>query len=74
MAENKRYRVLRRHLGDRYYEPGEFREGTEKELGHLVPRVLKEEPAAKAEPAAPQNKAEGAAPANKAARKGKGKR
>lgn len=70
-----KYKVLRRHQGDRFYERDEIREGTKADLGHLVPHVLEEieEKAEKAEDA-PQNKAE-VAPANKAAtgRKGKAK-
>lgn len=75
------FRVIRRHEGpDRVYEEGDIREGTEAELGHLVPNVLERvvpkgeeqtdtKPAAKAEPAA-SNKAE-AAPANKSEPTGK---
>lgn len=59
-----KYRVLRRHEGDRVYDEGDTREGTEAELGHLVPKVLEPIGAAKAEPA-PRNKAE-SAPTNKA--------
>jgi hypothetical protein len=73
MAETMRFRVLRPHDGDRFYQEGEERRGTMADLGHLVPRTLeplgasdeaRAEP--KAEPA-PKNKAEPAAPANKAA-------
>ncbi len=60
----KTYRVIRKHIGDRVYLPGETREGTG--LEHLVPNVLEPiEPKAKAAEA-PLNKAEPAAPANKA--------
>lgn len=58
----KTYLVIRKHIGDRQYLPGETREGTG--LDHLVPHVL-EPIKAKAEPA-PLNKAEDAAPVNKA--------
>lgn len=57
-----KFEVLRRHLGDKLYEPGEEREATEGDVAHLVRSgVLK-----KAEPA-PKNKAEKAAPKNKSA-------
>jgi hypothetical protein len=58
----KTYRVIRKHIGDRTYLPGDERQG--EFLEHLVPRVL-QPISAKAEPAL-NNKAEGAAPANKA--------
>jgi hypothetical protein len=76
MADKMKFRVIRRHDGDRMYEEGETREGTQADLGHLVPNVLEligpadqsaPEPVAseqKAEPE-PQNKAE-PAPTNKA--------
>lgn len=63
-----RYRVLREHDGDRFYQEGDTRDAKASDVGHLVGRVLEEigpVPAEKAEPA-PKNKAEGAAPANKA--------
>ncbi|MBW9062382.1 hypothetical protein JNB71_03525 [Rhizobium herbae] len=68
MAENLRWKVLRRHDGDRMYEEGEIRTGTKAELGHLSPRTLELIPAelaAKAERAV-LNKAERPT-ANKAA-------
>lgn len=73
MVENLKWKVLRRHEGDRMYEEGEIREGTQADLGHLAPKVLELVVEVKAEPA-PLNKAE-PAPANKAKapRKGKGK-
>lgn len=40
MAEKMKFKVLRRHDGDRMYEEGDTREGTQAELGHLVPKVL----------------------------------
>lgn len=69
MGENFRWKVLRRHDGDRMYEEGEIRTGTKAELGHLSPRTLEligpAELAAKAERAV-LNKAERPT-ANKAA-------
>lgn len=74
MTEKLRWKVLRRHDGDRLYEEGEVREGTKAELGHLAPSTLELiGPAAKPVPAAveakaepePTNKSE-PAPANKA--------
>lgn len=74
MADKLKYRVIRRHDGDRMYEEGEIREGTQADLGHLVPNVLEpigpaetvseRSPEAKSEPA-PENKVE-PAPSNKA--------
>lgn len=75
MAETMKFKVLRRHDGDRMYEEGDTREGTIADLGHLIPKVLEvigtadkpnppEAEAAKAEPE-PANKSE-PAPANKA--------
>jgi hypothetical protein len=66
-----KYKVLRRHIGDRAYEVGEERDG--EGLEHLVPKVLEPIKAAAKAEAAPKNKAEAAAPANKATSKGKGK-
>lgn len=58
-----KFQVLRRHLGDKLYEPGDEREASESDVAHLVRAgVLKR----KAEPA-PKNKAEQAAPKNKSA-------
>ena len=59
-----KYKVIRQHLGDRMYMPGEVRELAEADARYLIPRCL-EPLAAKAEPA-PKNKAEGPAPQNKA--------
>ncbi len=64
MADTKQWRVMRRHMGDRFYEVGEIREASASEVKSLVGTVL-EEMKTKAEPA-PSNKAE-SAPANKAA-------
>lgn len=61
-----KFKVLRPHEGDRFYNAGDIREGASNELAHLVPNVL-EPLETKAEPSAPLNKAEDAAPANKAA-------
>lgn len=51
-----KYKVLRRHQGDRFYEEGEVREARAGDVAHLVDRgvLAKDEPAAKnkAEPAA----------------------
>jgi hypothetical protein len=75
-----KWKVVRRHEGDRIYEEGDIREGTESDLGHLVPKVLEligpadAEARPKAE-RAPRNKAE-RAPANKSeqpARRRRGK-
>lgn len=59
----KNYEVVRRHLGDRWYEVGEMRSGDG--LEHLVPRALRPIAGEKADHA-PLNKAESAAPVNKA--------
>lgn len=74
MTEKMRWKVLRRHDGDRLYEEGEVREGTKAELGHLAPSTLeligsadKPKPAAEVAVKAeiePANKSE-PAPANK---------
>ncbi|MBB1247451.1 hypothetical protein [Rhizobium sp. G21] len=67
MSDIREWKVLRRHEGDRLYEEGEVRKGTEQELGHLSPRTLElfdKSTRRKAE-APLLNKAEGA-PANKA--------
>ncbi|WP_247366882.1 hypothetical protein [Bradyrhizobium sp. 18] len=73
MADKMKFKVLRRHDGDRMYEEGETREGTQADLGHLVPNVLELIGPAEPEPVAPEQKAEPApqnkaepAPANKA--------
>jgi hypothetical protein len=68
MSQIYDWKVIREHQGDRFYNEGETRQGTEAELGHLVPRVLvKLGPAGEKAEASPLNKAESAAPANKAA-------
>lgn len=58
-----KFRVVRGHQGDRYYNEGEEREGNEADFKHLIPHVLEPVSGKKAE-AAPKNKAE-PAPANK---------
>lgn len=74
MATQK-YTVLRRHYGDKMYEPGDDREANVADVRHLVDSGVLEpvrekavtEPEAKAEGPAPQNKAVGRAPSNKKA-------
>ncbi|MGE4339155.1 MAG: hypothetical protein AB7E55_24750 [Pigmentiphaga sp.] len=60
-----KFRVIRQHLGDRMYWPGDEREATEGDVAHLVRAGVLEPLSAKAEPK-PNNKAEKGAPANKA--------
>ena len=59
-----KYDVLRRHIGDKFYEEGDEREANESDVVHLVKsgvlRPVGEKPAA-----APNNKAEKAAPKKK---------
>ena len=67
MAELIRYRVLRRHDGDKLYEEGDIREARDVDVKHLVPKTLRQiGPVEKKAEPAPLNKAE-PAPANKAA-------
>ena len=40
MSDLLRYRVLRQHDGDRFYEAGETRFAREAEVKHLIPLVL----------------------------------
>ena len=40
MADVLKWKVLRRHEGDRMYEENETRQGTRAELGHLSPNTL----------------------------------
>ena len=57
----KTYEVLRRHQGDKFYEPGDEREASETDVSHLVKNgVLKEKSEDK-----PKNKAEGRTEKNK---------
>lgn len=58
-----KFTVLRQHLGDKMYLPGDTREAVESEVGHLVSAGVLGKPSRKAEPA-PKNKAE-PSPANK---------
>ncbi|MCW7545424.1 hypothetical protein N7I30_16615 [Aurantimonas litoralis] len=67
-----KYEVIRQHLGDRMYMPGDEREISEGDAAALVRNGVLKEPGKKAEPAL-KNKME-AAPANKAARASKNKR
>jgi len=55
------YNVLRQHLGDKMYMPGDERDAAENDVAHLVTNGVLAP--AKAE-RAPANKAEGAAPLN----------
>lgn len=66
MAEHK-YSVVREHLGDKPYAPGDERIANPGDVSHLVPHVLKDLGPVKAEKtdASVENKAE-AKPANKA--------
>jgi hypothetical protein len=59
-----KYRVLRPHDGDKFYNVGDTREGNENDLKHLVPKTL-QPIGQKAEGGAPKNKSE-KAPKNKA--------
>ncbi|MEF2551995.1 hypothetical protein VQ042_11590 [Aurantimonas sp. A2-1-M11] len=61
-----KYEVIRQHLGDRMYMPGEEREISEGDAAALVRNGVLKEPSKKAEPKA-ANKAE-RAPKNKAAK------
>lgn len=57
----KTYEVLRRHQGDKFYEPGDERHASEIDVSHLVKNgVLTEKSEDK-----PKNKAEGRAEKNK---------
>lgn len=47
MSKTRQFKVVRQHQGDRFYNEGETREGTDAEFAHLVPHVLEPmEPAA----------------------------
>lgn len=59
-----KFEVVRQHLGDKMYLPGDKREMSEDDAKHLVPHVLRKASVSKAAPA-PKNKAE-PAPTNKA--------
>lgn len=61
-----KFHVIRQHLGDKMYMPGDTREASEGDVKHLLGKVLsKDEPSKKAE-GKPKNKAEGKSPADKA--------
>jgi len=61
-----KFSVIRQHLGDRMYMPGEEREANKSDVQHLLDAgVLAEHEGAKAEDGAPRNKAHGRAPKNK---------
>lgn len=63
-----KFRTLRRHYGDRMYEPGDEREAREDDVKHLVKAGVLEPVEGKRKAAAPENKAD--APAeNKTRRK-----
>lgn len=59
-----KFTVMRRHLGDKMYEPGDEREASEGDVSHLVKAGVLKKAREKSEPA-PANKAEGRAPKNK---------
>jgi len=52
-----KFRVLRQHLGDRMYMPGDTREAVASEVAHLVEKGVLEPDRAKTDPK-PANKAE----------------
>lgn len=60
----KTYQVLRQHLGDKQYMPGDTRDANPSEVKHLVNAGVLTEAKAKAEKAT-ANKAEAASPKNK---------
>jgi hypothetical protein len=62
----KTYQVLRQHLGDKMYMPGDTREVAQGDVQHLINNGVLREAQAKAE-APVANKAEKAAPKNKSA-------
>ncbi|NSL20561.1 hypothetical protein [Agrobacterium tumefaciens] len=62
----KTYDVLRQHLGDKMYMPGDIREVAPGDVQHLIDNGVLREAKAKSEPT-PSNKAEKAAPKNKSA-------
>lgn len=63
----KSFEVIRQHLGDKMYMPGETREAAPGDVQHLINNgVLREARPVKLE-REPLNKAEGAAPKNKSA-------
>lgn len=62
----KTYDVLRQHLGDKMYMPGDTREVAQGDVQHLIDNGVLREAKTKSEPA-PSNKAEKSAPKNKSA-------
>ncbi|MGP4691622.1 hypothetical protein [Agrobacterium cavarae] len=60
----KTYQVLRQHLGDKMYMPGDNREAVQSDVQHLINNGVLREAKAKSDTAA-SNKAEKAAPKNK---------
>ncbi|RVL53949.1 hypothetical protein [Sinorhizobium meliloti] len=60
-----KFKVLRQHLGDKMYMPGDVREADQHEVAHLVDRGVLAPEGTKAD-APKANKAEKAAPKNKA--------
>lgn len=62
-----KYNVLRQHLGDQMYMPGDTREANAAEVKHLVDRGVLEPAGDEKAERAPKNKAERGAPANKGA-------
>ena len=62
----KTYDVLRQHLGDKMYMPGDTREVAQGDVQHLIDNGVLREAKGKAEPSL-SNKAEKAAPKNKSA-------
>lgn len=62
----KTYEVVRQHLGDKMYMPGDKREASPPDVQHLVKNGVLTEAKSKAEPKLP-NKAEPASLKNKSA-------
>jgi hypothetical protein len=60
-----KFKVLRHHLGDKQYAPGDEREAAESDVTHLVRAGVLEPVETKAKGAAPENKARDAAPKTK---------
>lgn len=61
----KKFAVMRRHQGDKWYEEGDVREAKPSDVQHLIDRgVLVETEDKKAQPK-PKNKAVESAPKNK---------
>ncbi|MHB2265030.1 hypothetical protein [Aliihoeflea sp. PC F10.4] len=60
-----KYDVLRPHIGDKSYKPGDIREAKEGDVEHLVKKGVLAAAGAKAAKTAPQKKV-GPKPANKA--------